>query len=104
MFMVADANDDGFAYAGYKCMRKNMQGEKYERSNKRTFIWNGFIQGRKSNFCYKYADKFLKLTKLSKLPEHIFENLKISWQNSAAAALKSTAETDIDIVDYRKMA
>ena len=73
-------------------------------SIKWTFIWNGFIQGRKSNFCYKYADKFLELTKLSKLPEHIFENLKISWQNSAAAALKSTAETDIDIVDYRKMA
>ena len=104
MFMVADANDDKLVYAGYKCMRMNMQGEKHERSNKRTFIWNGFIQGRKSNFCYKYADKFLKLTKLSKLPEHIFENLKISWQNSAAAALKSTAETDIDIVDYRKMA
>ena len=104
MFMVADANDDGFAYAGYKCMRKNMQGEKYERSNKRTFIWNGFIWVRMFNFCYKYADNFLKLTKLSKPPEYIFENLKISWQNSAAAALKSTAETDIDIVDYRKMA
>ena len=53
-----------------------------------------------STFCYIQAADFWQLTKLSKLPEHIFENLKISWQNSAAAALKSTAETDIDIVEF----